>query len=101
MSATLRRAGHEVVETSEGRSAVKAYREAMDRGEQFDLVISDLTIENGMGGIETMRQLREMDPEVRAIVSSGYSDAAAMSNPPPLVSWPFSPNHTRPVNCVS
>ena len=81
MAATLRRAGHEVVETKDGRETIAVYSDALSRGERFDLLICDLTIENGMGGVETMRHLLQIDPEILAIVSSGYSDAPAMSNP--------------------
>ncbi len=81
MAATLRRAGHEVVETKEGRETVAVYTDAMQKGERFHLLICDLTIENGVGGVETMRRLLQIDPQVLAIVSSGYSDAPAMSSP--------------------
>ena len=81
MAATLRRAGHEVVETKEGRETVAVYTHAMEHGERFHLLICDLTIENGVGGVETMRRLLQIDPQVLAIVSSGYSDAPAMSSP--------------------
>ncbi|MCB1205604.1 MAG: response regulator [Verrucomicrobiae bacterium] len=81
MAATLRRAGHEVVETKDGRETIAVYTEAIERGERFHLLICDLTIENGMGGVETMRRLLEIDPGVLSIVSSGYSDAPAMSSP--------------------
>lgn len=81
MAATLRRAGHEVVETKDGRETLAVYTDALRRGERFHLLICDLTIENGMGGVETMRRLLEIDPAVLAIVSSGYSDAPAMSSP--------------------
>jgi PAS domain S-box-containing protein len=72
--------GHEVVCAETGESALEAYQAAQDTGTPFDLVILDLTIRGGMGGIETMRKLAEIDPAVRAIVSSGYSDDAALSN---------------------
>lgn len=81
MAATLRRAGHEVVETKEGRETVAVYTDALEKGERFHLLICDLTIENGVGGVETMRRLLQVDPQVLAIVSSGYSDAPAMSSP--------------------
>jgi len=81
MAATLRRAGHEVVETKEGRETIAVYTDALQRGERFHLLICDLTIENGMGGVETMRRLLQVDPDILAIVSSGYSDAPAMSSP--------------------
>jgi DNA-binding NarL/FixJ family response regulator len=45
----------------------------MDSGKPFDIVILDLTIRGGMGGKETLEQLRIIHPGVKAIVSSGYS----------------------------
>ena len=54
---------------------------AKSEGRAFDLILSDLTIEDGMGGIEMMQELRQRDPEVRAIVSSGYADSPAMAAP--------------------
>jgi two-component system, cell cycle sensor histidine kinase and response regulator CckA len=39
----------------------------------------DLTVPGGMGGLETIEQLRRIDPKVTAIVSSGYSDSSAMA----------------------
>ena len=71
--------GYAVTETSDGEAALAAYRTAMEAGEKFDLVISDLTIPGGMGGQETIRRLLELDPEVRAIVSSGYANDPVMS----------------------
>lgn len=81
IAVTLRRDGHEVVETADGHDTLRLYRAAMESGRPFDLVLSDLTIEHGLGGVETMRALKQLDPEVLAIVSSGYSDAPAMARP--------------------
>jgi len=78
---TLTQAGFQVDESREGREAVDAFREAGTRGEAYDLLIMDLTIENGMGGVEAMKLIREIDPDVPAIVSSGYSDDPAMARP--------------------
>jgi PAS domain S-box-containing protein len=102
MAATLRRAGHEVVETKDGRETVALYADAIARGNRFHLLICDLTIENGMGGVETMRQLRELDPSVLAIVSSGYSDAPAMASPASfgfrgVLPKPYAPSELRAV----
>ena len=66
--------GHEVKTASNGEEAIRMYRDAMDRGQPFDLVILDLTVPGGMGGKETMERLLVIDPDVSAIVSSGYSD---------------------------
>ena len=53
---------------------------ARRKGAPFDVVIMDLTIANGLGGQETIRRLRELDPCVKAIVSSGYSNDPVMAN---------------------
>lgn len=100
MAATLRRAGHEVVETKDGRETVAVYREAMETNAKFHLLICDLTIENGVGGVETMRQLTRLDPDILAIVSSGYSDAPAMSSPASfgfsgVLPKPYAPSELR------
>ncbi len=81
IAATLRRAGYEVVETSDGADTVRLFQQARDENAPFRLVICDLTIERGLGGVEAMQAIREMDPHVRSIVSSGYSDAPAMARP--------------------
>ncbi len=75
----LTQVGFEVVETLEPEAAIRAYREAMDAGRPFDAVISDLTIPGSMGGQEAVRRLNEIDPGVRAIVSSGYAMDPVMS----------------------
>jgi len=69
----LARLGSEVVGAADGAAAVEAYRQALASGRPFDVVIMDLTVPGGMGGREAMEQLRKIDPNVRAIVSSGYS----------------------------
>ncbi len=69
--------GHTVALADKGEAAIEAYRTARDAGRPFDVVILDLTVRGGMGGVETARRLREIDPDVRAVVSSGYSDDAA------------------------
>jgi CheY-like chemotaxis protein len=77
----LKRIGFERVEfASDGEEAIKLYEKAMTSGEAFDVIIVDLTIPGGMGGLEAMEQLRKLDPEVKAIVSSGYANAPIMSN---------------------
>ncbi len=71
--------GYDVVTTIDGTEALELYREAMESGSAYDAVIMDLTIPGGMGGKETIRKLMEMDPDVNAIVSSGYSNDPIMS----------------------
>lgn len=72
--------GHEVEFASHGGEAVEKYQAAQRSGKPFDVVILDLTIRGGMGGAEAVRRLREIDPAVKAIVSSGYSGDAVIAN---------------------
>ena len=73
--------GFEVCETAEGTETIRRYQESLDHGRAFDLVVLDLTIPNGLGGVRTMERLRQLDPNVVAIVSSGYSDDPVMAKP--------------------
>ena len=77
----LRRQGVDTTLTCDGDACVRAYQEALASGQPFDLVILDLTVPNGMGGKDTIAELRKLDPHVRAIVSSGYSDDPILANP--------------------
>ncbi|MCF7803414.1 MAG: response regulator [Candidatus Marinimicrobia bacterium] len=72
--------GYKVITAKNGEEAVTSYQEAMENENTFDAVILDLTIQGGMGGKETIEKLQEIDPDVRAIVSSGYSNNPIMAN---------------------
>jgi nitrogen-specific signal transduction histidine kinase/CheY-like chemotaxis protein len=71
--------GYEVVAVPDGMDAVRVYDRALRRGEYFQAVILDATIRGGMGGLATIERLRMLDPNVNAIICSGYSDEAALS----------------------
>jgi two-component system cell cycle sensor histidine kinase/response regulator CckA len=71
--AILRQLGYEVEFARNGEEAVKAYGRSREAGRTFDAVILDLTVQGGMGGEKALSKLREIDPEVRAVVSSGYA----------------------------
>lgn len=73
--------GFDVGESAEGSETVRLYQDAMHEGRPYDLVVLDLSIPNGMGGVRTMEKLRSFDPNVLAIVSSGYSDDPVMAKP--------------------
>lgn len=75
----LKYLGYDVELARDGAEAVELYREAMGLSRPFDAVIMDLTVPGGVGGVEAMQKLREMDPRVNAIVSSGYSNDPIMS----------------------
>lgn len=72
-SRILERSGFQVRVSHHGDEAVMLYKDAFEHGTPFDLVILDLTIPGGMGGRETFERLKQIDPMVKAIVSSGYS----------------------------
>lgn len=72
--------GYDVQTARDGAEAIDLFEDAMVSGRSFDLVLLDLTVSGGMGGMEAVAPLRELDPSVKLVVSSGYSDAAVMSN---------------------
>ena len=72
--------GHDVSCTTNGEKAIEEYRQALAAGAPFDVVILDLTIRGGMGGEEVVKRLLEVDPKVKAVVSSGYSDSPVVSD---------------------
>ncbi len=78
-SAMLTMSGYHVVTTCDGTEAVAAYVDQMNKGKKFDVVILDATIPGGMGGVDTIKALIHIDPEVRAIICSGYSDESALA----------------------
>ena len=71
--------GYEVEFAKEGIEAIELYKKAKAQGQPFDAIIMDLTIPKGMGGKETINKLLEIDPTVKAIVSSGYSTDPVMT----------------------
>ena len=71
--------GYEVELTVDGTQAIEQYTQARESGQPFDAVILDLTIPGGVGGKEVIEKLLEIDPGVKAIVTSGYSTDPVMS----------------------
>jgi CheY-like chemotaxis protein len=71
--------GYEVTAVPDGLEAVRLYERSLRKGEHFQAVILDATVRGGMGGVATIERLRSMDPKVNAIICSGYSDEAALS----------------------
>ena len=76
----LKKLGYEVDDAVSGEEAIKKYTTAHQEGRAFTAVIFDLTVPGGMGGMEALKQILPIDPQVKAIVSSGYSDDAIMAN---------------------
>ena len=72
--------GYKVTVAKDGEEAIHLYQQALEAGTAFDAVVLDLTVRGGMGGKEAIEKLLEIDPKVKAIVSSGYSTDPVMSN---------------------
>jgi CheY-like chemotaxis protein len=72
--------GYQVDEAENGETTLEKYRLAMNNGNPVDMIIMDLTIPGGMGGKETIKELKMIDTDVKAIVSSGYSNDPIMAN---------------------
>lgn len=68
--------GHSVEAAAHGSEVLELFQAAKRAGNPYDVLILDLTIRGGMGGAETTNKLLELDPAVKVVVSSGYSDDA-------------------------
>ena len=79
LSLLLERAGFRPTTAADGDEALKLFSEALHR-DPFRLAILDLTIPNGLGGVETTRLLLDQDPKLPIIVCSGYSNDPVMAN---------------------
>ena len=78
MGSMLDHFGYEVAFASNGHQAIDAYQRAKTTAQPFDVIILDLTIPGGMGAKETIAQLLTLDPDVRAVVVSGYANDSIM-----------------------
>jgi PAS domain S-box-containing protein len=80
LGSMVERLGLTVGYAENGQAAIEEYENAQSKGIPYDLLIMDLTIPGGMGGQEAIKGLLELDPEVKVIVSSGYSEDPVMAN---------------------
>lgn len=78
--AVMEHLGYECETARHGKEAVAKYKEAMEKSDPFDMVILDLTVKGGMGGIPTMAQLLSIDPHVKAVIYTGYSADPILDN---------------------
>ena len=76
----LQHLGYQISYARDGAETVKLYKTAKDKKQPFDAVIMDLTIPGGMGGKEAVQEIKQFDPNVTAIVSSGYSNDPVIAN---------------------
>ncbi|ETR70941.1 MAG: response regulator receiver protein [Candidatus Magnetoglobus multicellularis str. Araruama] len=76
----LNRMGYETELSKDGAEAIEKYRKAFKTNVPFDLVILDLTIPGGMGGVKTIIEILKINPDAKVVVSSGYSNDPIMAN---------------------
>ena len=76
---SLTQLGYEVILARDGKEAVELYGAARETGEPFAAVILDLTVPGGVSGRDAIQELLRIDPDARAIVSSGYSNDPIMA----------------------
>lgn len=72
--------GFDVSGAKDGEEAINFYQDSLGKGNPFSIVIMDLTVPGGMGGKEAICHLIDIDENVKAIVSSGYSNDPVMSD---------------------
>ena len=76
----LKQIGYDVEFARNGAEAIELYKNAKESSCPFSAVIMDLTIPGGMGGREALQRLLKIDPEIKAIVTSGYSNDPVMAD---------------------
>jgi PAS domain S-box-containing protein len=76
----LNRLGYKSGSARDGVEAVELYKSAIESGDPYDAIILDLTVPGGMSGREAIKELLMIDPKVKAIVSSGYSNDPVMAD---------------------
>jgi len=76
----LSKLGYQSDQAVNGQAVLEKFKVAKKEKKPFDLIILDLNIVDGMGGVETMEALKKLDDHVKVIVSSGYSSDPVLSN---------------------
>jgi two-component system, cell cycle sensor histidine kinase and response regulator CckA len=76
----LEHLGYDVDIALNGEEAIDVYSDALEAGRDYDALILDLTVRGGLGGRDTIQKMLYLNPKVKAIVSSGYSNDPIMSD---------------------
>ena len=76
----LEKLGHVALEATNGEELIALYSARQQSEQPIDIILVDLTVPGGMGGKDAMREILAIDPDVRAIVSSGYSNNPVMAD---------------------
>jgi CheY-like chemotaxis protein len=86
---------YDVMSAKDGLTAIDLYKKEKAAGVPFDIVILDLSVPKGLGGKETIEQLRNFDPAVKAVVSSGYTNDPVVQD---FSHYGFSERLAKPYN---
>jgi PAS domain S-box-containing protein len=89
--------GYHFQAVSDGEQALNMFRKAQDSGDPFSVVILDLTIPGGLGGKEVIKDMLSLDPYLRALVVSGYSNDPVLAN---YKNYGFKGRVAKPFNLV-
>ncbi len=77
----LEKQGHSVLKCKNGNDCITLFQKSLRANQEFDLIILDLTVKNGLGGLETIKQLKKMKTSIKVIAMSGYHDSDIMKYP--------------------
>ena len=72
--------GYEVEFVSDGTEAVTSYKKRKEAGSPFDAVILDITIPEGMGGVDTIKEILKIDPNAKVFALTGFSKESVVAN---------------------
>jgi CheY-like chemotaxis protein len=86
---------YDVMSAKDGLTAIDLYKKEKAAGAPFDIVILDLSVPHGLGGKETIELLRNVDPAVKAVISSGYTNDPVVQD---FSRYGFSERLTKPYN---
>jgi PAS domain S-box-containing protein len=85
--------GYSVRTAANFEQAVYIFNAEFSAGSGFDAAILDLVIKGGIDGVETLNELKKIDPLIKAIISSGYTHGPVISN---FVDYGFDAVLTKP-----
>jgi CheY-like chemotaxis protein len=81
VSSMLKKLHYKYYLAKNGDEAVTIYTKELIKGNRIKFLLLDLIIRNGMGGVDTLAKIKRINPEIKAIAASGYSNDPVLSNP--------------------
>ena len=85
--------GYDTVCARDGQEAIQVLAAESAAGRPFDAVIVDLTVSGGMGGLETLAEIRKLDASIPVFLASGYAGGPVIPDPD---AWGFSGGIGKP-----